>query len=175
MKRTVAVVVLSMCCLFLASVADAACNPQLKTATIEIDVGDDSFSYPNKTGDPIPCIYRNRSIEVTVNFPDTSPHKHFVVLKDFRALFFVGPPGDGSWVHDFNDPLLQRIIEGATDIGTEIKFENDSANHTVTKTIKLQSMAGPGGPNRLINFTLVIADKNGNEIMTFDPPWGERP
>ena len=177
MKKTVAVIVLFLSCWCFAAVAEAACNPSTKTATVVIDVEDGSFSYGNKTGDPVPCIFRTREIEVTVNFPDSNPNRHYVVLKDFRALFFVGQAGQGSWVHDFNDPYALKVadISGGHPPADSIKFENTTATHTDTKTIQLQSVAGPGGPNRLITFTLEIADKQGNVVMTFDPPWGERP
>ena len=141
-------------------------------------MGDDTFSYADKTGDPVPCFYRDQEIEIIVNFTGTVGHQHYVEMRDFRALFFVDPAGQGkgNWIHDFNDPgVLDMFVGASTTPVTSVKFENQTNIHTDTKTIRLEGLRGPGGPKRLITFTLELGGGNGQRLVTFDPPWGERP
>ncbi len=177
MKKTAAVLVVLLSCWFLADVAFSKCIPgKTKSAVIEMVVTDNSFSYKGKEDDAVPCIFRQKEIAVRVTF-DNTRHKS-IVMRDFyaQAFFNIG----NGWRRDDEEDLsnpLKMTVDGAKN-GTEVEFRNPNSSGPVEKTIMLQVNKGPGaahGPNRLITFTLVFKNDIGEEVMIFDPPWGERP
>lgn len=176
MKKTVAVVIVSLCCWFLPEVAFSRCVPADREAEIDIVVEDGRFSYLDKEDDPVPCIYRQGKIKVSVTFKG-SEHES-IVMRDFYAQAFFNTRN--GWTKDDEEDLknpLKMTVDG-TKNGTEVEFRNPKSSGPVEKTIMLQVNKGPGaahGPNRLITFTLVFKNDKGEEVMIFDPPWGERP
>jgi hypothetical protein len=177
MKKTVAVIAMSLCCWFLADGALSKCNPANRTAKIEIVVSDTSFSYMDKEDDPVPCIFRQKDIVVEVKFYGNR-HK-YIEMRNFRALAFFNH-GQG-WRRDDEEDLdepLEMLIDDDIELKTIVRFENPGTSTEVKKTLVLQGNKAPGqahGPNRLITFDLAFQDDNGADVMVFDPPWGERP
>jgi len=187
MKKVAAVVVVSLCCWLVASAGLAKCLKGRKaTVTIEVDFSTDipTIDFGSKGADPIPCVYRNGEIEVTVNFTD-KPNNQELKLSNFRALVFAHPASaqGGSWISDFDDLDHLEITEDAGgDNWQPIASQKLVFQASGFRTIKLQGQrppGTPGGPHRLISYRLELAkDGTGGGNVTeivFDPPWGERP
>ena len=181
MKKTVAVVVVSLCCWLVASVGPAMCKKD-QIATIDIVVGSLSFDYKDKAVDPVPCIYREGDIVVTVDF-SAAANNQWLKLRNFRALVHANPgdPQGGSWIRDFDDlaPLdIQEEIgdDDWVDVDDDVLiFKKDEVT---SKTIKLIGQRQKGnGSKRLITFQVALGkgQTDSDPDVTFDPPWGERP
>ncbi len=179
MKKTVAVVVVSLCCWLIASAGTAVCK-NLREAEIEIEVGDLTFNYKEKVVDPVPCIYRGGVIKVTADFSQ-APNGARLKLSDFRAVILANPgnPQGGSWIRDYDDI-------GALEIWVQVPAGGDyqkrdyvefkkSDTSSWSQSIQILGQRNKGvGPQRLLMFKLEL-EGQGNKVATFDPPWGERP
>jgi len=189
MKKTVAVLVVLVCCWLVASVGSAICKgkpPRSATVTIKVDFtsgGSPTIDFGSKGVDPIPCIFRDSPITITVEFTgDAIPDSQELRLSNFIALLHSAPgSGGGSWFRDPSDLDYLTITEhdGAENwnaIESQVLVFTQSEK---THTIKLEGDRGGGGPHRLIAYRLEMAGPGtGNPKpinVAFDPPWGERP
>lgn len=170
MKKTVAVVVVSLCCCLIASVGLAQRCKDDEVPTIEIEVGRENlngpivYRYPNKSDESRPTICRDKDFTLQVTFMDDSVKE--LKLKEFISTFTKGK----KWRKDTGD-----------NITLEITVTPDDPTGTFPQTVttsghKLTTGWSPPGlvKVRMIIFTAEMTLADGT-VVSFDPPWGERP
>jgi len=162
MKKTVAVVVVSLCCCLIASVGFAQRCKDDEVPTIDIQVGRDTaggpivYRYPNKGDDSRPTICRNQDFELRVEFLDDSVKE--LKLKEFTSTF----TGGKYWKKETGDNFTLEVTV--------------TPNNPTIKGLRLDTGWSPPGlvKVRMILFTAEMTLANGTKV-SFDPPWGERP
>ena len=170
MKRTVAVVIVSLCCWLVSSVGSAQrCTDSDVPMTIEIHVGRDGgtgpivYRYPNKENESAPTICRNRDFKLSVNFLDDSVKQ--LKLKNFMATFTGGNK-------------CKKVVPSSFTLQITVTPDPNGAfpQPIETPTYRLGTTWSPPGlvKVRMILFTVEMTLADGT-VVSFDPPWGERP
>jgi hypothetical protein len=162
MKKTAAVLVVLVCLWMVASVSLAQKCESFETPIVEIEVGRETkggpivYRYPNKDKVSTPSICRDRNFELKVTFLDDSVKE--LKLKDFQSTFTKGK----RWRKDTGDNFTLEVT--VTPDNPEIKG------------LKLDTGWSPPGlvKVRMILFTAEMKLADGT-VVSFDPPWGERP
>lgn len=166
MKRVLAVVAVSLSFWLVASVGSAAkiCEDD-KVPTIEIRVGRDGgtgpivYRYPDKR----PTICRNQYFRLDVWFLDNSVTE--LRLKNFISTFTKGK----EWHEDTEDNFTLQIAVTQPTTGS-------FPRRVETPKYQLCTAWFPPGlvKVRMILFTAEMT-LAGGQVVSFDPPWGERP
>ena len=170
MKKTVAVVVISICCWWVASVASAQkCKDSDIPKIIDIKVGREGgtgpivYRYPNKGDESKPTICRDRDFKLVVEFMDNSVEE--LKLEEFMATY----TGGKKWKKVTPSSFTLQI--------TVTPDPNETYPQTIeTPTYRLGTTWSPPGlvKVRMILFTAEMTLASGT-VVSFDPPWGERP